>query len=322
MAYSQAAISYANEILEKRRQASAVRTMQTRDRIFSTVPGLTDAERERRSIGILRMRAVLSGDSEEADRLSEGLSQQRDRIDEMLRNSGFSSSDLEEQHYCSRCSDSGILPDGSVCSCKKKIMADYERENIDSISPLAKCSFDTFSLYKYSSEPSPDYGVSPRDHMTRILKRCREFADTFPNRRSLLLMGSSGLGKTHLALSIADVLISRNVDVVYCSCSGVFDKIREELSDYSRHSDTRTSLKGCTLLILDDLGSEYVNSQTRALLYDIMNSRLSSSLSTIITTNYTTRSQINSVYGEKISSRLFGSYELLPFFGDDIRLMN
>ena len=100
----------------------------------------------------------------------------------------------------------------------------------------------------------------------------------------------------------------------------MFDRIREEMSDFSHHSDTLESLKRCTLLILDDLGSEYASNQTKALLYDVINSRMSSSLSTIITTNYTKRSQVETVYGEKISSRLFGNFEYLPFFGDDIRL--
>jgi DNA replication protein DnaC len=135
-------------------------------------------------------------------------------------------------------------------------------------------------------------------------------------------MGSAGLGKTHLALSIADRLIKKKVDVVYCSCSSIFDKVREEMSDFSHHSDTLERLKYCSLLILDDLGSEYTSNQVRSLLYDVLNSRLSSSLSTIITTNYIEKRQIDTVYGEKISSRLFGNFEYLPFFGDDIRLMD
>ena len=319
MAYSEEALTRANEELEKRRQTYAMRTMELQEKVRSSVPGLSDAEREYRAMGLLRMRARLSGDVREAERLSEGLAEQRKKIDSMLAARGFSRSDLEDQHYCHECGDTGVRPDGSVCSCKEQLMSEFERSRINSISPLEMCTFDTFSLEKYSSE-SPDGKISPRTNMTGILRRCMAYADSFPNRRNLLLMGSSGLGKTHLALSIADRLIKKNVDVVYCSCSSVFDRIREEMSDFSHHSDTLESLKRCTLLILDDLGSEYASNQTKALLYDVINSRMSSSLSTIITTNYTKRSQVETVYGEKISSRLFGNFEYLPFFGDDIRL--
>ncbi|MBP0968674.1 MAG: ATP-binding protein [Oscillospiraceae bacterium] len=322
MAYSAAANAYANEVLEKRRQSSAMRTMETQDRIRSSVPGFTTAERERKTMGVLRMRARMSGDLEEAERLTKGITEQSIRIDNMLSQHGFSKKDLEEQHYCSECGDTGSLPDGSLCSCKEKLMAEYERSRINSISPLEMCTFDSFSLDKYSSVDSPVYGISPRINMGSVLRQCLEYADSFPNRRNLLFMGSAGLGKTHLALSIADRLIKKNIDVVYCSCSGTFDRIREEMSDYSHHSDTQERLKNCTLLILDDLGSEYTTNQVRALLYDILNSRLSSSLSTIITTNYTEKRQIDSVYGEKISSRIFGNFDYLPFFGDDIRLQD
>jgi DNA replication protein DnaC len=132
-------------------------------------------------------------------------------------------------------------------------------------------------------------------------------------------MGSAGLGKTHLALSIADVLLMKKHDVVYCSCSNIFGKIDEERADYSRHSSTLERLKDCTLLVLDDLGSEYINNNVRSLIYDILNSRLSSGSSTIVTTNFVEEKQLMAVYGEKISSRLIGEYEILPFFGEDIR---
>ncbi|MBQ5411870.1 MAG: hypothetical protein IIU19_00650 [Oscillospiraceae bacterium] len=81
MAYSEAAYAYANAELEKRKQAAAMRTMEMREKIRSTVPGFTSAERERMSLGMLRMRAKLSGDTAEADRLAEGLEEIRKRID-------------------------------------------------------------------------------------------------------------------------------------------------------------------------------------------------------------------------------------------------
>ena len=322
MAYSEAAYAYANDELEKRKQAAALRTIEMQEKIRSTVPGFTSAERERLSLGMLRMRAKLSGDEAEAARLAEGLEELRQRIDSMLSRYGFTRADLEDKHFCDRCADTGVLPDGSMCECKENLMAKYDREQINSVSPLAMCTFGSFSLDKYSDTDSKEYGVSPRDNMRSILRCCREYADNFPAHRNLLLMGSAGLGKTHLALSIADQLIRKNVDVVYCSCSSIFDKVREEMSDFSHHSDTLERLKNCSLLILDDLGSEYTSNQVRSHLYDVLNSRLSSSLSTIITTNYIEKRQIDTVYGEKISSRLFGNFEYLPFFGDDIRLMD
>ena len=174
-------------------------------------------------------------------------------------------------------------------------------------------------MNKYTESFYPEYGMSPRENMEYVLERCHSFVNSFPNRKNILMMGSAGLGKTHLALSIADSLLNKKYDVIYCSCSNIFGKIDEERSDFSRHSDTLERLRTCSLLVLDDLGSEYINNSVRSLLYDIINTRMSSGLSTIVTTNLTEEKQIMSIYGEKISSRLIGNYEILPFFGDDIR---
>ena len=84
MAYSEEALTRANEELEKRRQTYAMRTMELQEKVRSSVPGLSDAEREYRAMGLLRMRARLSGDVREAERLSEGLAEQRKKIDSML----------------------------------------------------------------------------------------------------------------------------------------------------------------------------------------------------------------------------------------------
>lgn len=321
MAYSQEAYKYADEILEKRREAYSLRTIQVQEMIRSSVPGFVSLERERRSTGILRMKSKLAGDDQEAGRLKSGLEEINRRMDELLSKYGYSRNDFNDQHFCYKCNDTGYNPDGSVCVCREQLLSEYELKKINEVSPLALSSFDSFSLDKYSDKTDPEFDMSPRENMEFVLERCRFFVDTFPSGKNLLMMGSAGLGKTHLALSIADSLLHQKHDVVYCSCSNIFGKIDEERSDYSRHSNTLERLKSSTLLVLDDLGSEYINNNVRSLIYDIINTRLSSGRSTIVTTNFVEEKQILTVYGEKISSRLLGNYEILPFFGEDIRKM-
>ncbi|MBQ4094252.1 MAG: ATP-binding protein, partial [Oscillospiraceae bacterium] len=225
-----------------------------------------------------------------------------------------------EQHFCRECQDRGVLRDGRMCRCKRALISEYEAQRIAKASPLALCSFDSFTLDYYSTDIDPSLGISQRENMKNNLSICREFAASFPNHRNLLMMGSAGLGKTHLALSIADSLIRKGYDVIYCSCANIFSKIEQERADYSRHSDTLQSLKQCSLLVLDDLGSEYVTASVSALLYDIVNTRLSEGSSTIITTKLTEERLLNPRYGEKVTSRLIGCFDVLPFTGSDIRL--
>ena len=77
------------------------------------------------------------------------------------------------------------------------------------------------------------------------------------------------------------------------------------------------------LLIIDDLGTESLNSMKLTELFTIINSRLLNQnnkiTKTIISTNLSLEN-IFSVYNERIGSRIIGYYNICKFIGDDIRL--
>ncbi len=77
------------------------------------------------------------------------------------------------------------------------------------------------------------------------------------------------------------------------------------------------------LLIIDDLGTENMNSMKFAELFTIINSRMlpqsKKVIKTIISTNLDL-STLASLYGERIISRFAGNYNICPFFGEDIRI--
>ena len=79
----------------------------------------------------------------------------------------------------------------------------------------------------------------------------------------------------------------------------------------------------CDLLIIDDLGTECINSMKLSELFTILNTRLlnfnSKITKTIISTNLGIDKIFNS-YEERIGSRIAGFYDILYFFGDDLRL--
>ena len=71
-------------------------------------------------------------------------------------------------------------------------------------------------------------------------------------------------------------------------------------------------------MILDDLGTEMATSFTVSALYQLINTRLTASKQTIISTNLSDE-EIARRYGGQIASRLAGEFELLTFVGSDIR---
>ena len=317
MSYSEKANNYANLILERRREANAQATLKKRQEIAVKCNNYTDLETYRRELNIRKLKASLQGDKVGMEHISKELQGISNEIKTTLANHGFSIKDLDDIHTCYLCGDTGITKDGSVCVCKNNLMREYELDHIQKVSPLSLSSFESFDLSYYSHNKIN--GFIPYDVMKGNLKDCVEFSKRFPCSDNLLLMGNTGLGKTHLALSIANEVLKKGYEVVYCSCSNILQIIDEERTE-NRYSSTLTSLKRCDLLILDDLGSEYINAYYISMLYDILNSRISEQLSTVITTNFNDYEKLKARYGDKIASRLIGCFKVLPCIGDDIRI--
>lgn len=76
------------------------------------------------------------------------------------------------------------------------------------------------------------------------------------------------------------------------------------------------------LLIIDDLGTESLNSMKLSELFTILNTRIlnlnQKVTKTIISTNLNIKDIFNS-YEERIGSRIAGYYDIYCFFGEDLR---
>ena len=79
-------------------------------------------------------------------------------------------------------------------------------------------------------------------------------------------------------------------------------------------------MQECDLLIIDDLGTEFVTKFTQAAIYNIINTRLNSGKPVIISTNLSTK-ELEDVYGNRMVSRIVGVLRKIEFYGSDIRQM-
>ena len=84
-------------------------------------------------------------------------------------------------------------------------------------------------------------------------------------------------------------------------------------------SDVFDHVYDCDLLIIDDLGTELSNSFTVSQLFVCLNERILRRKATVISTNLTL-DDINSIYSERIFSRISSNYMILRLTGDDIRI--
>lgn len=123
---------------------------------------------------------------------------------------------------------------------------------------------------------------------------------------------------------IAGELLKRGKTVLYQTAPILLENIINY--KMSKNKDLNTnyykSVLESDLLIIDDLGTESLNSMKLSELFTVLNTRLlnlnNKCTKTIISTNLGIR-EIFNFYEERIGSRIAGYYDIYCFFGDDIR---
>lgn len=241
------------------------------------------------------------------------------QIKELLVKNGYSPDYLEPIYSCTKCNDTGIY-ENERCSCFLNDVKKFQCADLNASSAMNLCSFDTFELSFYSSKADSD-GVVPHDRMEKIFNYCTEYARDFHLPvGGILMLGGTGLGKTHLSLAIGREVINNGYSVIYGSAPDLFNQIeKEHFSSHDEDNDTLQLLKECDLLIIDDLGTEFESKFNYSTLYDLVNTRMNKGIPIIINTNYLL-SEIQERYSGRIISRL-ATMKILPFCGEDIRLI-
>lgn len=237
----------------------------------------------------------------------------------LLMEHGYAEDHLDVHYHCKKCSDKGYT-NGQRCSCFINLLNKHAIEALNRSANMPECDFEHFSLDYYDNIKLSS-GADCRTVMTDILKYCKNYADTFSeNSDSIFMYGKTGVGKTHLSLSIAKAVAAKGHTVAYGSIVNYLTMIEKEHFGKSSEnsSDTSELLINTELLILDDLGSEFLTGFTESAIYNIINSRINLGRPTIINTNLST-DELQGRYNDRIISRIFGNYVTLCLVGNDIR---
>ena len=250
---------------------------------------------------------------------------------EILRRAGYPVDYLRPAYRCETCRDTGFV-DGKKCRCfRQKIIARLCRQGRLAAS-IERENFDRFSLDYYSAAREvPKLAMSERAYMEQlVLPQCRRYLENFDREKgNLLFTGKPGLGKTFLSHCIAGELLKRGHTVLYLSAEELFSLLAatqwrqraesdEEKIKAREEKEFREYIYGCEFLIIDDLGTEFSNAFTTAAFFSLLNERLLSRLGTLISTNLDPK-QLKAQYTERSTSRILGEYDILPFYGSDIR---
>lgn len=134
-----------------------------------------------------------------------------------------------------------------------------------------------------------DRFVCATEEQKTCFEVAKKYADNFEeylsNGTGLVLFGSVGTGKTHLAAAIALQLLSNGVPVVFKTSIDLFSDIRGTYNSDVSESKIMDTYNTTDLLIIDDLGKEKITTWSASMLFAIINARYERMLPTIITTN-------------------------------------
>lgn len=308
---------------EQDRERREERLAQRRMEVYRRVPRVEEIDRQLRATVAQIMISAFDNDIDPEVAMQSlketNLDLQRERA-ELLVGAGYSYNEIDERTVCQRCGDSGFLIDGSVCRCLGAYYTREQNRRLSKMLDLGNQSFDTFSLEWYDDGQGPTL-----KHMEMVLEICLNYAHKFGERSgNLLFTGAPGLGKTFLSACIAREVSENGFSVVYDTAAHIFQQF--ESGKFGRDNpfeeDPDREINrylNCDLLIMDDLGTEMLTSFVQSAFYRIVNDRLLSRRKTILSTNLSI-SALRERYGAAVGSRIEGEYQMLQFYGKDIRI--
>lgn len=297
------------------------------DVLYEKVPRLQEIDSEINKLGILLVRSKLASANNSCEstlKLQESLKLEKVSL---LRSLHIDIEDLKPTYSCTLCNDTGFISDIEhvrvKCSCLKQKMLDTAFDN-SNLSSVTHQNFDYFDETVYSDlSDSNSQNISPRQNILNIKNDCHKFISNFDNPKcpNMLFTGNTGLGKTFVSNCIAYDLLNKGKTVLYQTAPILLENIigHKMNSNSNGNSNIYYAALSSDLLIIDDLGTESMNSMKLSELFNIINARILSNKKTIISTNLNIN-QIFSKYEERIGSRIAGYYNMYNFYGNDIRL--
>ena len=308
----------------ERLQAESRSELRARkEKIYAAVPKLRALELQAGNSAMERFRTALkTGNRAAVEGFSGELRDLEAEKRRLLAEAGYPADALEPRFRCPDCRDTGMA-DGQRCHCFKARAAEllYSQSGLRRI--IERENFDRFSLELYDDQRViTKVGMTERAYMEKQLDRCRRYAAGFREKReNLLFRGNTGVGKSFLSHCIAKELIDQGFAVLYLGAAELFECMAavsmDREDDLSRKAQYDL-IFSADLLIIDDLGTEMMNSLTISQFFNLLNARDVPEKGTVISTNLSL-TMMRDTYTERITSRILSGYSIIELYGDDLR---
>lgn len=224
----------------------------------------------------------------------------------------------EEPEICPQCYGSGmeVVPGKGArpCACRKQKSHTNLIEKARIPKRYADCHFHSYRAFNPSQE--------------RAFRFASRLSMDYPAvDRGLLLMGTVGVGKTHLAVSILKSLTERGFSCLFYEFGALLKGIQDSYNTVSQTSELKVlaPVFDSDILVLDEIGASKPTDWVRDTMAHIINTRYNDKKLTIFTTNYaderrTERDEtLEDRIGVRLRSRLFEMCKTVTITGEDFR---
>jgi len=321
-----------NEYEQKRRKAQMEAEANIK-KLYEQFPGLEQIDDELNKFAINKSKSILKGEKN-TKKFDTEIDKLKNKKAKFLKERKIEIDLFKPKYECIDCNDTGYIQDYNnksvMCHCLKQKLLNlsYNKSNL---SDIKNKNFENFNINLFSDEVNVrKYKIktSPRQNIINIKNKCMKFIENFDNleEKNLFFCGNTGLGKTYMSNAIANEILKKGKTVLYQTApvlletviDGKFNKYKNQNAD-----EFYKNVLTVDLLIIDDLGTENINSMTVNELFTILNTRIlnlnNKPTKTIISTNLSIE-QIFKIYEERIGSRIAGYYNIFQFVGEDLRL--
>jgi DNA replication protein DnaC len=221
---------------------------------------------------------------------------------------------------CEYCQDTGWeYVDGKgvrPCRCRSNERKDQLLRAARIPKRYGNCSFHTFD-------------ASNSLELKKALNRLQSWGREYPLvEHGWLLMGSCGVGKTHLAVAVIKELIqTREISCLFYEFGDLLKKIQDSYNPVSQTSELKVlePIYEAEVLVLDELGASKPTDWVRDTMMQIINNRYNERKITIFTTNYPDdrksdkEENLTDRIGVRLRSRLYEMCEVIQMNGEDYR---
>ncbi len=161
---------------------------------------------------------------------------------------------------------------------------DYRASGVSSESELNSLSLHRDQTFRTFKPDRDDLDAAGRDNLRRVYRAAINFARD--PQGWLVIQGTFGCGKTHLAAAIANAQVEERRPALFVVVPDLLDHLRATFNPHSviPYDKLFEQVRRAPLLVLDDLGTESRTPWAREKLYQILNYRYNARLPTVITT--------------------------------------